>query len=97
MGSLHPVILGLYAFMSILLYLMYAGDKSAAQSGRWRTSEATLHLVAVLGGWPGGLIARHRLRHKTIKQPFRFVFWCTVVINIIGVVFVSSLIYSSPG
>jgi uncharacterized membrane protein YsdA (DUF1294 family) len=84
LGSIPPPVLGLYAFMSVLLYFMYAADKSAAISGKWRISEATLHLVALLGGWPGGLIARHRLKHKTIKQPFRFVFWCTVVLNCIG-------------
>jgi len=96
-GTLQPIFLGLYAFMSILLYLIYAGDKSAAQSGRWRTSETTLHLVAILGGWPGGLIARHKLRHKTIKQPFRLFFWCTVVINVIGLIYISSSISSGPG
>jgi uncharacterized membrane protein YsdA (DUF1294 family)/cold shock CspA family protein len=92
LGSIPLPVLGLYAFMSVVLYLMYAADKSAAIKGRWRTSEATLHLVALLGGWPGGLIARHRLRHKTIKQPFRFVFWCTVVLNCIGL-WVGFIIY----
>ena len=92
LGSIPLPVLGLYAFMSVLLYFMYAADKSAAISGKWRTSEATLHLVALLGGWPGGLIARHRLRHKTIKQPFRFVFWCTVVLNCIGL-WVGFIIY----
>jgi uncharacterized membrane protein YsdA (DUF1294 family)/cold shock CspA family protein len=92
LGSIPLPVLGLYAFMSVLLYFMYAADKSAAISGKWRTSETTLHLVALLGGWPGGLIARHRLRHKTIKQPFRFVFWCTVVLNCIGL-WVGFIIY----
>ena len=92
LGSIPLPVLGLYTFMSVLLYFMYAADKSAAISGKWRTSEATLHLVALLGGWPGGLIARHRLRHKTIKQPFRFVFWCTVVLNCIGL-WVGFIIY----
>jgi uncharacterized membrane protein YsdA (DUF1294 family) len=32
-------------------------------------------------------IARHKLRHKTIKQPFRFIFWCTVVLNCLGLGF----------
>lgn len=52
-------------------------------------SESKLHLVALLGGWPGGFIARHKLRHKTIKQPFRFIFWCTVVLNCLGLGFTS--------
>ncbi len=92
LGSIPLPVLGLYAFMSVVLYFMYAADKSAAISGKWRISEATLHLVALLGGWPGGLIARHTLRHKTIKQPFRFVFWCTVVLNCIGL-WVGFIIY----
>ena len=33
-----------------------------------------------------------RLRHKTIKQPFRFIFWCTVVLNCIGL-WVGFIIY----
>lgn len=73
-----------YLLSSVLLFAMYAADKAAAREGRWRTSEASLHLVALLGGWPGGLIARHVLRHKTHKQPFRTIFWMTVVLNCVA-------------
>lgn len=97
LGGVPSAFLGSYAFMSVLLYVMYAADKSAAQAGRWRTSEASLHLVALLGGWPGGLIARHALRHKTIKQPFRFVFWCTVVLNCLALVVIASSMAAAPG
>jgi len=34
-----------------------------------------------MGGWPGALVAQQKLRHKTKKQPFRTVFWATVVMN----------------
>jgi uncharacterized membrane protein YsdA (DUF1294 family)/cold shock CspA family protein len=97
LGRVPSPYLGLSAFMSVLLYAMYAADKSAAKAGRWRTSEASLHLVALLGGWPGGLIARHALRHKTIKQPFRFVFWCTVVLNCLVLVAIAWSAAAVPG
>ena len=97
LGTVRSLFLGLYAFMSTLLYLMYAADKSAARAGRWRTSEASLHLVALLGGWPGGLIARHALRHKTIKQPFRLVFWCTVALNCVALVVIATSMAATPG
>jgi len=97
LGSVPAHFLGLYLPMSALLYAMYAIDKSAAQSGDWRISELKLHLVALLGGWPGGLIARHKLRHKTIKQPFRSIFWCTVVLNCLGLGFASLSIPAGPG
>lgn len=74
------VVLG-YLVMSAVAFATYAADKSAARAGQWRTSESTLHLIGVLGGWPGALVARHVLRHKTVKQPFRTLFWVTVVVN----------------
>jgi cold shock CspA family protein len=45
------------------------------------SSLAMLHALAFAGGWPGALVARHTMRHKTIKQPFRTMFWATVLLN----------------
>lgn len=70
-----------YAALSLLALYLYASDKSAARRGAMRTPESTLLLVGVLGGWPGALIARHTLRHKTTKEPFRTNFWCSVAIH----------------
>lgn len=66
---------------SVVTFAVYASDKSAARRGSWRVPESTLHMLAVLGGWPGALAAQQALRHKTRKQPFRTVFWLTVVVN----------------
>jgi len=41
----------------------------------------TLTLNILAGGWPGALVAQEKLRHKTRKQPFRFIFWVTVLMN----------------
>lgn len=70
-----------YVFASLLTFIMYAKDKSAAKNGSWRTPESTLHLLALLCGWPGALIAQQTLRHKSKKESFRFVFWTTVLLN----------------
>ena len=70
-----------YAAMSLVTYAAYAIDKAAAVSGRWRTSEKTLHLLALACGWPGALWAQQRLRHKTAKPAFIAVFWVTVLAN----------------
>ena len=79
--KLPPIVFAIYAGLSILTYLVYAADKSAAKKGTWRTQESTLHLLALAGGWPGALIAQQVLRHKSKKESFRFVFWITVVVN----------------
>ena len=69
------------AALSLLTYVVYAVDKGAAQRNGQRVPENNLHLLAVLGGWPGALLAQQNLRHKSIKQPFRRVFWFTVAMN----------------
>jgi uncharacterized membrane protein YsdA (DUF1294 family)/cold shock CspA family protein len=74
-------ILYLYLAASTFTFLVYAKDKWAARSGRWRTKETSLHTLALIGGWPGALIAQQVLRHKSRKNAFQFAFWATVVVN----------------
>lgn len=72
-----------YLVMSLVSYFMYALDKEIAGNQRWRrTPESTLHLLDVLGGWPGGLIAQQVHRHKTAKTSFQVAFWFTVILNL---------------
>jgi len=70
-----------YLVVSIITFAVYAIDKSAARNGRWRTPENTLHVLSLLGGWPGAIVAQQKLRHKSRKQPFRTIFWLTVTVN----------------
>ena len=81
LGSARLALAAWYPLMSVLAFALYGSDKTAAGRGGWRTPEATLHAVALLGGWPGALLAQRVFRHKTRKQPFRTVFWCTVAAN----------------
>jgi uncharacterized membrane protein YsdA (DUF1294 family)/cold shock CspA family protein len=76
-------LLATYAGMSALTYLVYALDKSAAVHGKARTPEATLHLMGLLGGWPGGWVAQRSLRHKSSKRSFLVVFRATVLVNLL--------------
>lgn len=62
-----------YACASLAAFTAFAWDKHRARSGGWRTSERTLHLVTVAGGWPGTLLAMQILRHKNRKPFFWFV------------------------
>ena len=81
LDELPVTLLAAYGLFSGVAFLMYGADKSAAEQGRWRTSESTLHTIALVGGWPGALVARRVFRHKTTKQPFRTIFWFTVIAN----------------
>jgi uncharacterized membrane protein YsdA (DUF1294 family)/cold shock CspA family protein len=80
------LVAGIYAGVSLITFIAYARDKSAAASGTSRTSEITLHGLSLAGGWPGALLAQQFLRHKTTKAEFRAVFWGTVAVNVVAFV-----------
>lgn len=80
-SKLDSAVLGLYGGTSLIAFCAYALDKSAARKDQWRIKESTLHLFALLGGWPGALLAQKLLRHKSRKQSFRTMFWFTVILN----------------
>ncbi|NTV96664.1 MAG: DUF1294 domain-containing protein [Thiobacillus sp.] len=80
-GRLPSAVLGLYLATSVVAFVAYALDKSAARRDQWRTQESTLHLFALLGGWPGALAAQRLLRHKSAKTSFQSTYWATVLLN----------------
>lgn len=84
------LVAGAYLALSVACFAAYAADKSAARSGRRRTSESTLLVIGTLGGWPGGLLAQQFLRHKSLKAPFRAAFRFSVGINICAFIVLSS-------
>lgn len=82
LGKLPLLVLVVYAVTSLVLFAMYARDKSAAQRGQWRTPESTLQMLALAGGWPGALLAQRYLRHKSSKASFQWVFRSAVLVNL---------------
>lgn len=81
-GALPLVLAIACVLLSLVSYLAYWLDKEAAQRGARRIPESTLHLIDLLGGWPGALLAQQQFRHKTVKAPFQIAFWCSVVGNL---------------
>ncbi|GHD62247.1 hypothetical protein GCM10007350_17910 [Jeongeupia chitinilytica] len=59
---------------SIVSFVCYGYDKSQARQGGRRVPEATLHVLALIGGWPGAWFGQRAFRHKTVKTRFRLVF-----------------------
>lgn len=70
-----------YALLSAVTFGVYAHDKRAAMRRARRIPEASLHLWALAGGWPGALLAQQLLRHKSAKGGFIAVLWLTVAAN----------------
>lgn len=87
------LLLAPYGLFSVVGFAMYRADKTAAERGAWRIPEAHLHAIALLGGWPGAMVARRVFRHKTTKQPFRTIFWGTVIANCVALAW---FVYEAP-
>ena len=81
---------GLYLGASVVCFVAYAVDKSAAAAERRRVREDTLLALGLVGGWPGAIVAQQVLRHKSNKASFRAKFWATVLANVVGFIALSS-------
>lgn len=75
------IILLWYLAASVATVAAYGFDKSAAERNQWRVKESTLHMLALLGGWPGAFIAQRMFRHKSRKPSFQVGFMITVIVN----------------
>lgn len=67
--------------MSACSFAAYGWDKRLAQRGRPRVPEIQLLVLDLLGGWPGGFLGQHWLRHKNAKTGYQFRFWGIVLLH----------------
>ena len=57
--------------INIAAFILYGIDKSRAKHGKWRISEKSLFLAALIGGSVGAIIGMHVFHHKTRHWYFR--------------------------
>lgn len=65
-----PLILTAVIVVNLWTIVRFWQDKQRAKAGERRIPEADLLGLALVGGWPGALLARRLFRHKTGKEPF---------------------------
>ena len=58
--------------INIATFLLYGIDKYKARKGRWRISEATLLMMAVIGGSIGAWSGMRLWHHKTMHKKFKY-------------------------
>ncbi len=56
--------------INIIAFLAMFIDKRKAEKGKWRIKEATLLVLALVGGSIGATIGMYRFHHKTKKARF---------------------------
>ena len=72
-----------FTTLNLITMLFTWQDKSAAINDMPRISELRFYVLACCGGWPGSYLIQQIRRHKTLKQPFRVIFWICSWLNII--------------
>jgi uncharacterized membrane protein YsdA (DUF1294 family) len=58
--------------ITIVTFLVYGIDKWKAKQGSWRISEASLLILAVIGGSIGALLGMKVWHHKTMHKKFKY-------------------------
>ena len=58
--------------INVLTFIVYVWDKWKAKHGKWRISEATLLMLAVVGGTIGALLGMQVWHHKTMHLKFKY-------------------------
>ncbi len=72
---------------NLLTFVTYGIDKYKARHKKWRIPEATLLLLAALGGSIGALLAMRVFRHKTLHRKFRYGVPAILLVQITAAVF----------
>ena len=58
--------------INVATFLVYGIDKLKAKRAKWRISEATLLLLAAVGGSIGAWMGMKVWHHKTLHMKFRY-------------------------
>ena len=75
------ILAAVWLVLSVTTFLVYRSDKRRAENREARVPEMTLHLLSLLGGWPGAFLAQRVFRHKTAKASFQLIFWAIVLLH----------------
>ena len=75
--------------INIVTFLVYGIDKWKAKQGSWRISEATLLILAVIGGSIGALLGMKIWHHKTMHKKFKYGLPLILIIQIILIGYLS--------
>lgn len=72
MEELSSIVLICLVFINVSTFIVYGLDKWKAKHSSWRISEATLLLLAVIGGSIGAWLGIKVWHHKTMHKKFKY-------------------------
>ncbi|MEG2712092.1 MAG: DUF1294 domain-containing protein, partial [Clostridia bacterium] len=86
--DLDRVFILIILVMNVFGFISMGWDKLMAKKRAWRTPEASLFGIALLGGSLGSLVGMYVFHHKTKKPAFKYGIPLMLVLNIICIYYV---------
>lgn len=90
-------LLWIYLALGAISFFRYWRDKRAAETDTWRSTERSLHLLDLVFGIVGGLIAQAVLRHKISKPNFAMVTGLITAAHIVALALLITGFVDYPG
>ena len=78
--------------INIATFFLYGIDKYKAKKGRWRISEATLLMMAVIGGSIGAWVGMRLWHHKTMHKKFKYGIPVIMIMQVCLVVYLHTIL-----
>ena len=72
MSEIQEIIIFYLTSINVATFITYGIDKLKAKRSKWRIREASLLLLAVLGGSIGALLGMKVWHHKTMHKKFKY-------------------------
>lgn len=85
---LIKILLAYLVIINAVAFILMLVDKIKAKKNLWRIPEATLFLVAVIGGSIGSLLGMYTFRHKTKHIKFIVGMPLILALQIIGCILI---------
>ena len=78
--------------INIVSFFLYGIDKYKAKKNKWRISEATLLMIAVIGGSIGAWAGMQLWHHKTMHKKFKYGIPLIIIMQIALVAYLHTII-----
>ena len=77
--------------INALSFILFGLDKNKAKKGKWRISEATLLMIAVIGGSIGAWVGMRLWHHKTMHKKFKYGIPIIIILQVSLVFFLHTI------
>lgn len=87
MHTLHNILTYYLLVINPITFIVYGVDKYKAKKAKWRISEATLLLMAAIGGSIGAWLGMKAWHHKTLHKKFKYGIPAILLLQIIAIIY----------